>query len=166
MVAVDRSASLQFLNTAYQPDDWIAVFLKAYDTGRVTQRIGPLAMFREARWQTWLAAMHQHRFNVYVAVNALAPDSRRRTRESIGAIRHVFVEADRDGPRVLAAVRARRDLPPPSYVLHSSPNRLHLLWRVKGFSPASVEHLQKQLAQELGTDPAATPSTQTRLVGF
>ncbi len=167
MVPVDRSASLQFLNTAYEPDDWIAVFLKAYDTGRVTQRIGPLAMFREARWQSWLAAMHDHRFNVYVAVNALAPHSRRRTRESIDAIRHVFIEADREGPRLLATVHARRDLPPPSYVLHSSPNRLHVLWRVKGFSPARVERLQKQLARELGTDPAATPSTQTtRLAGF
>jgi hypothetical protein len=167
MVPVDRSAWLQFLNTAYEPDDWIAVFLKAYDTGRVTQRIGPLAMFREARWQTWLAAMHDHRFNMYVAVNALVPHSRRRTRESIGAIRHVFTEADREGPRVLATVHARRDLPPPSYVLHSSPNRLHVLWRVKGFSPAHVERLQKQLARELGTDPAATPSTQTtRLPGF
>src|SRR5204863_2097782 len=95
------------------------------------------------------------------------PESRRRTRDSICAIRHVFVEADRDGSHVLAAVQARDDLPPPSYVLHSSPNRLHLLWRVKGFTPASVERLQKQLARELGTDPAATPSTQTtRLAGF
>src|SRR5262249_39131687 len=110
MVVVDHTASLRFLNTAYHRDDWIAVFLKAYDTGRVTQRIGPITMFCEQRWQTWLAAMHHHRFNAYVAVNALMANSRRRTRDSIAAVRHVFLEADHDGPQVLAAIQARNDL--------------------------------------------------------
>jgi hypothetical protein len=64
-------------------------------------------------------------------------------------------------------VIAREDLPPPSYVLHSSPNHVHIFWRVAGFDHNSVEWLQKQLARELGTDPAATPVTQnTRLPGF
>jgi hypothetical protein len=52
-------------------------------------------------------------------------------------------------------------------VLHSSPNRVHVLWRVVGFEPAQAEALQKMLAGQLGTDPAATASTQmTRLPGF
>ena len=68
---------------------------------------------------------------------------------------------------MLAAIAARRDLPPPSYVLHSSPNRLHVLWRVSGFTKEGVEALQKQLAKELGTDKAATSCAQiTRLPGF
>ena len=68
---------------------------------------------------------------------------------------------------VLSRVEARRDLPSPSYVLHSSPNHIHVFWRVSGFDPDSVERLQKQLARELQTDPAATPVTQnTRLPGF
>jgi len=38
---------------------------------------------------------------------------------------------------------------------------------VSGFEPHHVEALQKHLARELDTDPAATPSTQaTRLVGY
>jgi hypothetical protein len=42
-----------------------------------------------------------------------------------------------------------------------------VFWRVTGFGPTHVEALQKQLARELGTDPAATPVTQaTRLAGF
>jgi hypothetical protein len=64
-------------------------------------------------------------------------------------------------------VEARQDLPSPSYVLHSSPNRVHVFWRVRDFDGDSVERLQKQLARELQTDPAATPVTQnTRLPGF
>jgi hypothetical protein len=64
-------------------------------------------------------------------------------------------------------VAARRDLPSPSYVLHSSPNHLHLFWRVTGFDNNLVERLQKQLPPGLETDRAATPVTQnTRLPGF
>ena len=168
MLDFDRDAPIRFLQTAYQPDDWIAIFLKASDTGRVVQRVGPLAMFCQTRWQTWLRAMNvPYRFNVYLTVNALAPHVRARTRGSVRAIRHVFLEADRDGPQVLRAIGARRDLPPPSYVLYSSPGRVHVFWRVKDFGIAHVERLQQQLARELGTDPAATPCTQTtRLPGF
>jgi hypothetical protein len=58
-------------------------------------------------------------------------------------------------------------LPPLSYVLHSSPNRIHVFWRARHFTIEQAERLQKHLAGELGTDPAATPSTQTtRLAGF
>jgi hypothetical protein len=42
-----------------------------------------------------------------------------------------------------------------------------VLWRVTGFTIERVEALQKQLARELATDPAATSCSQTtRLPGF
>jgi hypothetical protein len=67
---------------------------------------------------------------------------------------------------VLSRVEARRDLPIPSYVLHSSPNHPHVFWRITRFDNDFVERLQKQLAHELQTDPAATPVTQNiRLPG-
>jgi hypothetical protein len=168
MSSLDRSAPLRYLRTAFAPDDWVAIFLKSYDTGRVSQRVGPVRMFCEPRWQTWLRAMNSpYRFNVYLSVNAIAAGRRARTKDAIGSVRHVFIEADHGGPEVLAAVAARRDLPPPSYVMHSSPNRVHVLWRAHGFTTETVERLQRHLASELGTDPAATPCTQTtRLPGF
>jgi hypothetical protein len=104
---------------------------------------------------------------IYVSVNALRPGSSSRTRAAIASVRHVFLEADHDGDLVLAAIGRRLDVPEPSYILHSSPNRVHVFWRVAGFSAGGVERLQKKLAAELGTDPAATPVTQnTRLPGF
>lgn len=167
MPAVDRDAPLRFLRTAFQPDDWVAVFLKSYETGRTAQRVGPVSLIAEARFQAWLRWRNLTRWNVYVAVNAIAPGRRSRTRDAVAAIRHVFVEADEDGPQVLAALNSRRDVPSPSYVLHSSPNRVHVFWRASGFTRDAVEALQKLLARELRTDPAATPCTQTtRLPGF
>jgi hypothetical protein len=111
--------------------------------------------------------MNARKYNIFVGVNAIASGRRSRTRDAIGAVRHVFLDADREGSAVLACVEARTDLPNPSYILHSSPNHVHVFWRVVGFSCEAVERLQKQLARELQTDPAATPATQTtRLPGF
>jgi hypothetical protein len=167
MPGIDRGAPVRFLQAAYQPDDWVAVFLKSYDTGRVAQRVGPLSLMSTARFQAWLRAMNARRFNVYVGVNAIAPGRRSRTKEAISAVRHVFLEADHDGEQVLAMIAARDDLPPPSYVLHSSPNRVHVFWRATGFTIEHIERLQKHLAHELDTDVAATPASQlTRLPGL
>jgi len=167
MPAIDRTAPLRFLETAFQPDDWIAIFLKSYEAGRVTQRVGPVSWVKHPRFQAWLRFKNSQGFNVYCGLNAIRPGKRSRTRESIGAVRHVFLEADRDGPSVLAKIAARSDLPEPSYILQSSPNRVHIFWRVIGFTPEHVETLQKQLARELETDPAATPATQTtRIPGY
>ena len=164
---IDRGAPLRFLHTAFQPDDWVAVLLKSHDTGGTAQRVGPLSLIANPRFQAWLRAQSARRFSVYVSVNAVRPQRKARTRDAIGDIRHVFLDADRDGQQVLAAIGARPDLPAPSYVLHSSPNRLHVLWRVTGFTREAVEMLQKQLARELKTDKAATSCVQTtRMPGF
>ncbi len=164
---VVRESAARFLQVAYESADWVAVFLKSYATGRVAQRVGPVPWILSGQCQSWLLKMNAHGFNVYVSVNGIAVGRRARTRESIASIRHVFLEADRDGAAVLSCVERRSDLPSPSYVVHSSPGRLHLFWRATGFDGAYVERLQKQLATELQTDPAATPITQTtRLPGF
>src|SRR5712691_5893613 len=164
---VDREAPLQFLRLAYEADDWIAVFLKSYETGRTMQRVGPLSLIADERFQAWLRSQNAQRSNIYVSVNAITPGQRSRTREAIRAIRHVFLEADDDGPRVLATIETRHDLPRPSYVLHSSPDRVHIFWRATDFTIGRAEALQKHLARELHTDPAATPCSQTtRLPGF
>ena len=125
MPHIDRAVPLQFLRTAFQPDDWVAVFLKSYETGIVAQRVGPLSWVMHPRFQAWLRFRDAHKFNIYVGVNGIQPGRRSRTRDSIGGVRHVFLEADRDGCGVLTRIAGRSDLPEPSYV-HSSPNRVHV----------------------------------------
>jgi hypothetical protein len=167
MKAVDERAPLRFLHIGYEPDDWVAVFLKSYESSRTMQRVGPIPFITSSRFQGWLRLLNQAHWNVYVSVNAVASDRRSRARDAIRAIRHVFLEADHDGPHVLATLAERRDLPPPSYLVQSSRNRVHVFWRVSGFVCDQVERLQKKLARELATDPAATSSSQlTRLPGF
>jgi hypothetical protein len=166
-VQTDLAEPLRFLHNAFEPNDLIALFVKSYTTGRVAQRTDPLSLVLSTRFQAWLAKENHAGVNIYVGVNAIRPRSTTRRRSAIATIRHVFLDADHDGEHVVAVIRARRDLPPPTFVLHSSPDRVHVLWRVFGFEPSQVEALQRQLARELGTDVAATPSSQTtRLPGF
>ena len=166
MVPIDRSAPVRFLRAAFSPNDSIGVLIKTYRTGQVIQRIVPVTTAAGDRFQAWLRYLNSHGWNVYVGVNAYRP-GRSRARSALAQVRHLFLEEDADGPGLLAALSTRPDLPPPSYVLHSSPGRLHVLWRVRDIAPPRVELLQKQLARELLTDRAATSSAQTtRLPGF
>jgi hypothetical protein len=167
MVMVDSEAAVEFLDTAFEPDDWIAIFLKSYETGRTAQRVGPVTTFSQSRFHAWLRAMNAQRFNVYVSVNAIRPGVRSRTKAAIGAVRHLFLDADQDGAGVLARLAGREDIPRPSYILESSPNRVHVFWRVEGFSTQTIESLQRRLAAEVGTDSAATACSQTtRIPGY
>ena len=167
MAAAERHAPIRFLRSVFEATDWVAIFLKSYEPRAVIQRVGPLCWIESDPFQRWLRTMNASKFNVFVSVNAIAPGRRSRTRDAIGPVRHVFLDADNDGSAVLSRVEARQDLPCPSYVLQTSPNHVHIFWRVAGFDHASVERIQKHLARDLRTDPAATPVTQnTRLPGF
>jgi hypothetical protein len=166
VVLNDREAPLRFLRTGYEPADWVAVFLKTYRTGETIQRVVSVSEATSPRFQSWLHRRNANSWNVYVSVNAIRP-GRSRSRDAICGIRHVFLEEDADGPGLLASLTTRPDLPPPSYVLHSSPGRIHVFWRVRGFDAGTVETMQKQLARELRSDTAATSCAQTtRLPGF
>src|SRR3954447_2508416 len=166
-VAIDRIAPLTFLRTAFHEDDWIAVFLKSYQSGRIAQRVRPVQQIQGARFQAWLRAENAAGANVYVSVNTVAPHQRSRRREAVREIRHLFLDADHAAQDVLDAIESSTELPNLSYVLWSSPGRAHLFWRVSRFTGEAVETLEKHLARELGTDPAATARTQvTRLPGF
>src|SRR4051794_28682620 len=166
-VAIDRVAPLTFLRTAFHEEDWIAVFLKSYQSGRIAQRVRSVQQIQSPRFQAWLRAENAAGANVYVSVNTVAPLQRSRRRKAVREIRHVFLDADDAATDVLHAIQDAAELPNPSYVMRSSPGRAHVFWRVSRFTSDTVEALEKHLARKLGTDPAATACTQvTRLPGF
>lgn len=167
MAALDRHVPRAFLAAGYAPDDWVAILLKSYRTGQAIQRVLPVTTVASERFQAWLRAKNAQRWEVYVSTNAVVPAQHSRTRQHVAAVRHMFVEADADGDRLLATLSKRSDLPPPSYVLRTSPGRVHVLWRVQGLDVPRVEAVQKHLARALQTDTAATSAAQmTRLAGF
>jgi hypothetical protein len=166
-VRIDREAPLTFLSTAFEPADWVAVFLKSYASGRVAQRVRSVEDVKAPRFQAWLRAENATGANVYVSVNSLKCGQRSRRREAVDAIRHVFLDADDRADDLLASIAADQTVPSPSYVMRSSPGRAHVFWRVAGLTKESVEAVEKHLAATFGTDRAASECTQvTRLPGF
>jgi hypothetical protein len=166
-VKLSRTAPVEFLSQAYAPGDWIAVFVKLHQSGRTTQRVVPVERVARESFLSWLRAENAAGACVYVSINTLRPAQRSRTRGAVADIRHVFVDVDADLEHVLGAMRLSPALPAPSTVIHTSCNRGHVLWRVKGFTIPTTEALQRYLAQELGTDRAAVACSQlTRLPGF
>src|SRR5262249_36166525 len=138
-VEIDQEAALEFLRIAYEPEDWIAVFVKSYVSGRVAQRILPVSLALDPRVQEGLCHENASNANVYVSVNAVRRNQTSRRRSAISAIRHLFLDADHEAPEVLAAISARADVPPPSYVITSSLARAHVLWRVTHLDKSASE---------------------------
>jgi len=166
---LDPREPARFLRTGYDGRDFVAIFLKSYHTGRAMQRVLSIASALSPGFETWLRTLNvgPDRWNVYVSVNAIAPPKRSRTRDAIGTVRHVFLDVDADADAIMNRITRRLDLPFPSYIIRTSPNRRHVLWRVSEVAKEDVEDLQRQLARDLGADPAATPCSQTtRLPGF
>jgi hypothetical protein len=90
-----------------------------------------------------------------------------RTEGNIKDIRHVYLDLDRKGDEALEAIRNSTEVPPPNFVLDTSPGKHQVVWRVSGFSQDEAESLQHDLANKFGGDLAATDSTRVlRLPGF
>src|SRR5712691_7855116 len=79
VVVTDADVPLQFLRRAYHPDDWVAVFLKSYESGRVAQRVAPVSVVMSSPCQAWLARENEAAVNVYIAWNwrvlSFSPDA-------------------------------------------------------------------------------------------
>ncbi len=157
----------RFLRTYFKNGDWVALLLKGYRGDKSEQWTGPLAWACSPQLQEWLRRRNEEGHDVYASVNAIAAQSRSRTRRDIAAVRLVFLDVDQDARTVLREVERRSDIPVPSYVVHTSVNRAHVLWRVREFDVSVAERVQKRLAVALGGDRAATSVAQlTRLPGF
>src|SRR5207248_11279434 len=68
-VDIDREAAVDFLGTGYDAEDWIAVFVKSYATGRVAQPVAPVSVVMSASVLDWLVRENTELANVYVAWN-------------------------------------------------------------------------------------------------
>ena len=58
------------------------------------------------RYLAWLRYENHSGANVYVAANPLRPGSRKRTKECIAEVRHLYIDIDVDGENRIAALEA------------------------------------------------------------
>jgi hypothetical protein len=159
--------AIRFLNRCFAREETIALLLRRESPGVTTQRVVTLETALAPRYRAWLAYENGTGANIYVAANPLRPGSRKRTKESIASVRHLYLDIDTDGDTRLAALRASELVPPPTSILSTSPGKYQVLWRVEGFDFVRQEQTLKLLAITFGGDPACTDCNRVlRVPGF
>ena len=162
-----QQTAKDFLTRCFAPGSTIALLLRTESPAKTTQRIVTLEQALAPRYLGWLAYQNHNGANIYVAANPLRSGSRKRTKECIASVRHLYIDIDDDGDARLAAVRASDGLPVPSAILSTSPGKYQMLWQVEGFDVATQEIMLKRLAIAFGGDPACTDCNRVlRLPGF
>jgi len=146
----------RFLARCFQPEETIALLLRRENPRAVAQRVVRVETALEPRFQAWLSYENSAGANVYVAANPLRSGGRKRTKENIVSVRHLYIDIDSDGDARLAALRASDLVPPPSAILSTSSGKYQVLWRVEGFDFERQEQMLKLLAIAFGGDPACT----------
>lgn len=156
-----------FLTRCFAPGETIALLLRAEIPAKTQQRIVTLEQALAPRYLGWLAHENHSGANIYVAANPLRPGSRKRTKECMASVRHLYLDIDEDGDARLAALRASIAIPVPSAILSTSPGKYQVLWLVGGFDFATQEIMLKRLALAFGGDPACTDCNRVlRIPGF
>jgi len=156
-----------FLTRCFAPAETIALLLRRDNGERPAQRIVRLEQVLTPRYLGWLAHENGTGANVYVAANPLRSGSRRRTKESIASVRHLYIDIDLDGEERLSALRASDAAPTPMAILSTSAGKYQVLWRVQGFDFDQQEAALKQLAFAFGGDTACTDCNRVlRVPGF
>jgi hypothetical protein len=156
-----------FLTRCFAPSESIALFLRRDTSASAEQRIVPLHRVLARRYLGWLAHENSTGANIYVAANPLRTGSKKRTKESIAAMRHLYIDIDTDGEARLAALRACDVAPTPNVVLSTSPGKYQVLWPVAGFDFERQESTLKMLSVAFGGDSACTDCSRVvRVPGF
>jgi hypothetical protein len=171
MQQLDRQGSMRvaqdFLTRCFAPGESIAFLLRRANPANVTQRVVLLERAIAPSYLSWLAHENSTGSNIYVAANPLHSGSRNRTKQSIAAVRHLYLDIDKDGEDRLAALRASDAVPVPTAMLSTSPNKYQVLWRVEGFQVEAQESALKLLAVAFGGDTACTDCNGVlRVPGF
>src|ERR1700719_4319569 len=161
------STAADFLARCFAPDETIALLVRREAPNQTLQRIVLLKHALAPRYLSWLVHENSTGASIYVAANPLRPASRKRTKECIAAVRHLYLDLDTDGEARLTSLRASDAVPPPNAVLSTSLGKYQILWRVDGFTLEQQESALKLLAITFGGDPACTDCNRVlRLPGF
>jgi hypothetical protein len=162
-----NETAIRFLTRCFACDETIAILLRRESPAVTTQRVVTLETALAPRYREWLAYQNGTGANVYVAANPLRPGSRKRTKECIASVRHLYIDIDFDGDARIAGLRASDIVPPPTSIVSTSPDKYQVLWRVEGFDFDGQEQALKLLAFAFGGDPACTDCNRVlRVPGF
>jgi hypothetical protein len=157
----------EYVFALHRPSDQVAVLVRNRARQQTTQRILPAETIASAPFQSWLQGQNESGADIFIGMNPVREGSRNRRKEHIREIRHTYLDLDEQAGVHLQAIRTSGDVPPPNFVLDTSPEKHQVVWRVEGLETSHAESLLRALASQYGGDPAATDiSRLLRLPGF
>ena len=156
-----------FLTRCFAPGESIALLLQRENPVTVMQRVVLLERVVAPRYLGWLAHQNAVGANIYVAANPLRSGTRKRAKESVASVRHLYLDIDYDGEAKLAVLRNSDSVPKPTAIISTSPNKYQVFWRVEGFDLENQERTLKLLAFAFGGSSASTDCNRVlRVPGF
>jgi RepB DNA-primase N-terminal domain len=157
-----------YIRATFDPHDRLAVVVQNERRGEILERITTALRVAGPPFQDWLRYKNERDgCDIYLGMNPLKPEAQRRTKDDIQVFKHVFINFDQTGGRSLQALERSPLVPPPSYVLNTSPDRFQIIWRVEGVTAEHGEALLHSLARHFDADPTRNDSlTVLRLPGY
>jgi hypothetical protein len=164
----EQPTPAEYVRANFEATDRIAVLVRNPQRRETIQRIATVDKIAAPSFQDWMRYKNEKDCcDVYIGMNALRPQAYTRTKDDILAIRHLYVDLDQDGSSSLAAIEKSSLVPPPSYVLNTSPDKYQIIWKVEDIPQTQAEALLHALAREFDGDHAATDSARVlRIPGF
>jgi RepB DNA-primase from phage plasmid len=157
----------EYVFALHDPSDHVPVLVRNRILQQTVQRILPAETIASAPFQSWLHKQNLSGADIFIGMNPVKEGSRKRTKEQIREIRYAYLDLDEEAGASLQAIRTSGDVPPPNFVLDTSPGKHQVVWRVEGLDTNQAETLLRALASQYGGDPAATDiSRLLRLPGF
>ena len=157
----------EFLNRCFYPSETVAVLLRNGTTEKTQQRIVTIETAISPNYMSWLTYENRRGANIYVSANPLLAGSRKRTKDSVASVRHLYIDLDIDGATSLAALRASERIPQPTAIIRTSADKYQVIWKVEGFDLSMQEMTLKLLVTSFHGDPACTDCNRVlRMPGF
>ena len=157
---IDTRIAAEFLNRSFLSCETIAILLRRPSPAPIVQRVVTLERAVQPRYLGWLAHENAAGANVYIAANPLVSGSRKRTKESVAEVRHLYLDLDTDGDAKLTALKCSDAVPIPRAIVVTSPGKYQILWRVEGLPFEQQEATLKMLAIAFGGDPHVRTATE------
>jgi hypothetical protein len=157
----------EYVRALFGPEDNAAILVRNRSTGHTVQTIAKAETIASPDYQSWLAGQSANGYDVFMGMNPIKHGAYSRTKGDIKDTRHVYLDLDRKGDQALEAIRNSTEVPPPNFVLDTSPGKHQVVWKVSGFGQHEAESLLHNLANKFGGDLAATDVTRVlRVPGF
>jgi hypothetical protein len=167
--------AITYFLALYDPEETVCITLlsatKTFKNGQplTVNRFVPMAKVIAPAGIARLTKLNKEN-HIFCAMCSFVPGSKNRVKSNIERVANCFIEADERGPEILAAVRASvaaKEIPPPSIIVESSPNKYQFIWSVENFEIATQVAMNKTLATKFGTDMASTDCARVlRAPGF